>query len=579
MMSFRTRRHGVPQAARAARPSGHRGARAARGGHSARTMAMVVALAATAACASTTSSRSSAPSDDGTRVERVRTSGGPWGYPSPFAYSKGPGLVHDLFLFDTLLWKDSTGQLIPWLAASWEHSADAREWRFTLRDGITWHDGRPLTADDVAFTFDYLTKGPGKAAPGIVRLPEITEVVAESPTVVTVRLPRPFAPFEGLAGRVPIIPRHVWDQVTDPAKFQGPSAVMGSGPYTLDSYDPASNSYRYTANPSYFLGAPAVQNLEFVPAPDELLGLQRGELDAATLGLEERAVPDEQLKAFDGDRFGRITAPGELTRALHFNLTKGSPFDDKRFRQALAYGIDRKDLVTRVLFGRGDPGSSGGLAPSNDYLAKDLPAYDHDVARAKSLLDDLGLRDANNDGARERPDGSPFTAELLTDSRFASQTPELVKEYLRQIGISVTIKVLDPTAADAAAAQGAYQMALLGYGGLGGDPDLLRTRLSSTIKGSDFSRVQGYNNPRFEQLATQQLAAADQEQRRAAVQEMQRIVADDVPMISLYLPTRVTIFAKETFAAWYFTPGGVFGGYPGPLNKHAFITGKTAGFR
>ncbi|HEV8115078.1 MAG TPA: hypothetical protein VGP53_02485, partial [Acidimicrobiales bacterium] len=89
----------------------------------------------------------------------------------------------------------------------------------------------------------------------------------------------------------------------------------------------------------------------------------------------------------------------------------------------------------------------------------------------------------------------------------------------------------------------------------------------------------GYNNPRFEQLATQQLAAADQDQRRAAVQEMQRIVADDVPMISLYLPTRTTIFAKETFDAWYFTPGGVFGGYPGPLNKHAFITGKTTGFR
>ena len=196
----------------------------------------------------------------------------------------------------------------------------------------------------MAFTFDYMTKGAGKAAPGIVRLPDISEVVVEAPNVVVIRLPRPFAPFEGLLGRIPIIPRHVWAAVTDPAKFQGPQAVMGSGPYKLDSYDPGTNSYRYSANPDYFLGAPAVQHLEFVPAPDELLALQRGDLDAATLGLEERAVPDAQLEAFDDARFGKITAPGELNRALHFNLAKGFPFDDKRFRQAMAFAIDRKDL-------------------------------------------------------------------------------------------------------------------------------------------------------------------------------------------------------------------------------------------
>jgi peptide/nickel transport system substrate-binding protein len=513
----------------------------------------------------------------GNTVDTVRTAGGPWGYPSPFAYSKGPGLVHDLFLFDTLLWKDSTGKLIPWLVASWEHTPDAREWRMTMRDGVRWHDGRPVTADDVAFTFDYLTKGAGKAAPGIVRLPEISEVVVEAPNVVAIRLPRPFAPFEGLLGRVPIIPRHVWATVSDPARFQGPESVMGSGPYKLDSYDPATNSYRYSANPDYFLGVPTVKHLEFVPAPDELLSLQRGELDAATLGLEERAVPDAQLKAFEDPRFGRIEAPGELTRALHFNLAKGSPFDDKRFRQAVAYAVDRKDLVTRVLFGRGEPGSLGGLAPSNDYVAKDLPAYERDLGTARSLLEEVGLNDANGDRMRDRPDGTPLVVELLSDSRFSPQTTELVKEHLRQVGVNVTIRVLDPTSADAAAAQGNYQMALIGYGGLGGDPDVLRTRLSSTVKAPDFSRVHGYNNPRFEELAAQQLTAVEDGSRRALVAEMQRIVAGDVPMIPLYLPTRMTIYTKKTFDAWYFTPGGVFGGYPGPLNKHAFVTGAKTG--
>jgi len=199
------------------------------------------------------------------------------------------------------------------------------------------------------------------------------------------------------------------------------------------------------------------------------------------------------------------------------------------------------------------------------------------VAKAQSLLDEIGLKDASGDGARDRPDGSSFTVELQTDSRFSSQTPELVKEYLHQAGVNVDIKVLDPTAADASAAQGNYQMALIGYGGLGGDPDLLRTRLSSTIKGGDFSRVQGYNNPRFEDLATREVTTVDEAQRRQVVQDMQHVVAEDVPMISLYLPTRTTIFARKVFDAWYFTPGGVFGGYPGPLNKHAFVTGRKTG--
>jgi peptide/nickel transport system substrate-binding protein len=547
----------------------------------ARVIAATVVVVGSVGCSTTATKAPSGPAaaSGGASAERVRTAGGPWGYPSPFAYSKGPGLVHDLFLFDTLVWKDSTGKPIPWLAASWQHSTDFKEWRLTLRDGVKWHDGQALTADDVVFTFDYMTKGPGRTTPGIVRLPEISEVVADGATGVVIRLPRPFAPFEGLLGRIPIIPRHVWADVAEPARFQGPGAVMGSGPYMLDSYDGATNSYRYNANPSYFLGAPAVQHLEFVPAPDELLALQRGDLDAATLGLEERAVPDAQLKVFDNPSFGTITAPGELNRALHFNLAKGFPFDDKRFRQAMAFAVDRKDLVNRVLFGRGEPGSLGGLAPTNDYLAKDLPVYDRDTVRAQALLDDIGLKDTNGDGVRDRPDGSPFTPELQTDSRFSPQTADLVKEYLRQAGVNLTIKVLDPTAADASAAQGNYQMALIGYGGLGGDPDLLRTRLSSTIRGGDFSRIPGYNNPRFEELAGQQLTSTDDAQRRQLVQDMQRVVADDVPMISLYLPTRLTIYAKKVFDAWYFTPGGVFGGYPGPLNKHAFVTGKKTGFR
>ena len=159
--------------------------------------------------------------------------------------------------FDTLLWKDSTGQPISWLAESWKRSDDGREWRFTLRDGVKWQDGQPLTADDVVFTFDYLSNGPGKANPGIFGPVPGMEVLAEGPQVVVFRLPSPIAPFEvTVAGRVPILPKHIWSGVSDPVKWRDPKALVGSGPYRLVTYDQPTGSYLFTANESYFLGPP-----------------------------------------------------------------------------------------------------------------------------------------------------------------------------------------------------------------------------------------------------------------------------------------------------------------------------------
>jgi len=515
-------------------------------------------------------------------VERLRLRGGPFGYPSPFGYVRGPGLVYTGYAFDTLIWKDSTGKLIPWLATEWSHSPDGKEWRFTLRDGVKWHDGRPLTVDDVVFTFQYLTKGPGRQT-GVIHtqgVDVIAEVVPEGTNQVIFRLQRPYAAFEeSIAGRALIIPKHVWADVTDPAKLRGPQALLGSGPYKVESTDEAIGRYLFTANQDHFLGPPTVRRLELSPAPDPLRALERGEVDASAFFLEEQGPPDQALAAFaDRARWGRIEGPGEWTRALHFNMTKGFPYDNKGFRQAVAYAVDRKDLVDRILLGRGQPGSAGILAPSHPFAAKDLPTYERDVEKAKSLLDQIGIRDGNGDGKRDLPDGKPFSPELLTSSQFSPKTPELVKEYLRAVGVDVRITSLDGAAADEATTRGAYELAVIGYGGLGGDADFpLRIRLSSRVPARSFFNVLGYQNPQYEDLAARQAALLDTEQRKNVVQEIQRIVADDVPSLPLYLPTRLLIFDKRIFDAWYFTPGGVWGAYPGPENKQAFVTGRTTG--
>lgn len=511
------------------------------------------------------------------KTERLRLAGGDFGYPSPFGYIRGPGMIQTSYLFDTLLWTDSTGKPIPWLATKWERSADGLEWRFSLRRGVKWHDGEPLTADDIAFTFQYMTEGPGRKAPVLHArgLSQIVEnVKVEAPDQVIFRLRRPFAPFEeSIAEKLFIIPKHIWSDVDDPLKYRSAKALVGSGPYQLKSFDETAGSYLYVANDSYFLGPPVVRRLEFVPAPDQLLALQRREIDAADL-LEE-ATPDQQVRSL-ARNFQELSGSGDWNLALHFNLAKGFPFNDKRFRQAIAYAVNRRDLIKRLLFGRGDPGSPGGLAPGHPYAAKGLPAYDWNPARAAMLLDEIGIKDLDKDGIRELPDGSRFRPELQTSARFTIKSAELVKEYLRHIGIEVVIKAQDRASADAAAESGNYAMALVGYGGIMADPDFLREHYSSASKSRSFFSAYGYDNPNFDKLAAKQLISVDPNDRRKIVAEMQRIIADDLPIISLYVPYRLTLYNQRVFEDWYYTPG--CSPCRGTRNKHMFVTGKKTGF-
>ncbi|MPZ67443.1 MAG: hypothetical protein GEU83_18740 [Pseudonocardiaceae bacterium] len=539
-----------------------------------------VALLATG-CSAGTSEDSSPGAQQGPQsAERVRLAGLPnFGYPSPFAWVRGPGWLITGMSFDTLLWEDSTGDPIPWLASDWEESPDGLQWSFTLRDNARWQDGRPVTAQDVAFTVKYMTEGPGKGEGGFAArgLKVVRDVAAEGDRRVVFRLKQPSAAFvDDVAARVYIIPEHIWADVTDPGKLRGPEATMGSGPYRLESLDDATGSMLYVANEDFYLGEPQVERLEFLPADDELAALQRGELDAAEVGLED-PVPQQQLDAFEADlQVQRLDAPGSWNRALHFNLDAGFPYDDGRFRHAVAYAIDREDLIERVMFGRGTPGSAGGLAPTHPYLADGLPTYDHDAERARRLLDELGMVDADGDGFRDLPDGSAFRPELLASNRFSARTPELIREYLRDVGIDTTVRILDQAAADEVAGTGAFTMTLAGYGGLMGDPDSLRTRYSSQGSGGSFSQATGYANPEFERLADAQLATTDPQQRRSMIVEMQRMVAADLPLLSLYVPDDTMFYNQQVFGSWYFTPGCSPCG--GTRNKHMFVTGQQAGF-
>jgi peptide/nickel transport system substrate-binding protein len=516
---------------------------------------------------------------EGSPAGTVRIAGGTFGFPSPFAYIAGPGYVQMSLLYDTLLWKDGSGQLLPWLARRYERSPDGLHYTFFLRAGTRWHDGRPLTAQDVAFTFDYFARQ--SLGPLLVAQPfGVAGASVRAPDVVEVHLQLPAVTFlESVAAAVPIIPQHVWEGIEDPPRAQDLGVLVGSGPYRLTSFSRAEGLLAYTASESYFLGAPAVRRLEIRSVDDELNALRTGDIDAADTPVE--GVRPELLEVFRrDDRFGIIENTGSFTFPLIFNSGRGGALADPVFRRACATALDRTELVERLLGGNGQPGNPGFL-PRDHAFHVAVEQYAYDLAGADRLLDEAGYARLADGGVRSGPDGRPLRFQLLTGNAPVPAVLPLLSDALGRIGVQLTALSVDLPTLFGRLAAGDFDLGLSLYPGPGGvspeaDPDLLRSFYSSLVLGR-LQGAQGYVDAQLDQLAQEQLVAVDDSRRRRLVGELQRIVARDVPVLPLYYPTLYTVFRKDVFDAWYFTPGGFAGGLPGVHNKHVLITGRTAG--
>lgn len=490
-----------------------------------------------------------------------------WGNPSPFAYISGPGYWRMLRIFDTLIWKDATGKFIPWLATSWTSPDEGTTWRFTLRPGVKWQDGTPLTARDVAFSFTYPATRPPSPTANIGTPRAIKDARALSDTEAEITLEAPLVTFlRTQAGGVPIIPEHIWSKVAEPATFTGKDSVMGSGPYTLAAHN-SDGSYDFQANEEFFLGKPFVRRIQEIPAGNPFLALQKGDVAGAMTppGAPVKALLDQLRK---NPQLAVLDGPADFMNVLYFNGSKG-PLADQRVRQAIAYGVDRQGLVQRALQGLGVPGNPGFFPPSNEFAAK-VEQYPYNPQKARDMLDQAGYRLSG--GVRTGPAG-PLQFEILTDGASA-RLAELIGADLGQIGVSVKPAVLEGEALDAKDASGDYQMEITGFGGLSGDPEFLRFIFAPP---GDGGGVPGFQDPEFLGMLMRQSIIQDPAERRQVTDRLQQILAEKLPVLPLfYLPLSFA-FRKASFDQWYFTPGGFAGGIPTVFNKQVFVTGRKEG--
>ncbi|QLA10851.1 hypothetical protein GD606_00430 [Desulfolutivibrio sulfodismutans DSM 3696] len=484
-------------------------------------------------------------------IERVviADTQGDWGAPSPYLHDKrGPGYVLTTLVFDTLIWKNGQGGLIPSLAASWR--AEGESYAFELDPAAKWHDGAPVTPEDVVFTFDYVKKHPYFN----VDVSMVAAVEKTGPHSVTCTLSRPFVPFlTNVAGSLPILPRHIFEAVDDPGRFTAPKALTGSGPYRLAAYDQAQGQYLFAANPEYHLGAPLAGEIVFMrmSPPAALAALKTGQVDLAT------SVPAASIDELTAAGITCITFQTSHPVRLKFNHKKPI-LAQAAVRQGLAHLVDRPRMVETVYLGRADLWDARGLAPLAPGAA-DL--YPHDPAAAARLLSSAGWTRQGDAPWRTETGEAALTLVAL------KQYDALARMTAAQLtagGVPVTVALHDRGGLNDRLTAGDYDLAVVSFSQLG-DPDTLRHAVLGKRPESDDYAA----DPELTALLTAQVSETDPARRQAMVEAAGERFASELPSFCM-LSAQAAAGSRDRIR-FFVTPGGIGQGTPLILNKKAFL--------
>jgi peptide/nickel transport system substrate-binding protein len=484
---------------------------------------------------------------------------GDWGYPSPHAhYPRGPGYVRMSFIFDTLVWKDTQG-FVPALATDWEYLEDENAYLFHLRKDVTWHDGEKFTAEDVAFTFTYVKEHPS----WWVDLLYVKQVEVLDEYTIKIYLTEPYAPFlNDDAGTLAILPKHIWQDVKNPSEFMEPEALIGTGPFKLVDYSKAHGTYLYEAYDDYYLGKPEIDRLKFVKISEEMAptALMRGEVNATD-------IPPETVEEVKGKGFTIINQSGDWNAKLMINHEK-EPMTSKEFRHALAYAINRDELVEIAQRGHAIRGSPGLLSPTSPYYNPDIVTYDYNPERAKDILESMGYQ-LKDDGYYWK-DKEMLELELITSPQMGfERVAEIIAQQLEEVGIKVNVRSLESKTLDSRVISRQFDVAINGHGGISGDPSILNKVILGT-----FGYSANYTkNETLNQLLEAHLHEMDEEKRKEIVREIQEIYAEELPALTLYYPT--WYWGHDGSVDIYYTMGGIARGIPIPLNMRAFMEYKA----
>jgi peptide/nickel transport system substrate-binding protein len=448
-----------------------------------------------------------------------------------------------VLMFNSLVKKNEKFEYVPELASEIQPSADGLSYTFTLRDGVTFHDGKPMTSADVKYTLDtLLASASGKAASffegtGASKQGFITSVEAPDARTVVIRLRKPWLSLLSNLVPIAIIPK-------DSAAVQKDHPT-GSGPFKFVRFDTTQQVVDLEAYPNYWEGAPQLQALRVRVIGDAnalQAELRTGRVQIAP--LPSNMTPDA-LKGLGGDPNLKVEQfPGANIVQLTFN-TESAPLDKAAVRQAIAFAIDREGIIRDLLLGQAKLAHS--ILPEESWAYAPGQKYNYDPERAKKLLDEAGFRDPDGDGPQMRF-SNPIVFKISSASGTARQYSLVIQNQLKAVGVPIQIDTVESNTLRDQQLKGNYQMTTGSWVGGNQDPIFLRDLFSSTgIPQPDrvgFNRSR-YRNPELDPILQEAVDTADRQKALALYTRAQEIISRDLPMLPLWYPANMVVARKN----------------------------------
>ena len=430
----------------------------------------------------------------------------------------------------------------PDVAQSWE-TPDDRTVIFKLNPAAKFQDGRPVTAQDVKWTYESLlaedftsSKKSGYSAVDHIEAPDAHTVV--------------FHLKEPNGGLFDNLTLGILPQGTDASTAK--TTPISVGPYRVTSFK-TDESVELEASEHWHLGVPKIKNLTVRIIPDMttmVLEMRRG-----SVNLEINQIPFENVEEFEkSPKHQVVKKPGSVWQYLAFNL-KDPILAKVAVRRAIAHAIDRERIVKDLLRGHGVP-SDTMFAEGHWARANNLPAYPYDPNRAKQLLDQAGYKDPDGDGPQPR---FTITFKTSTDTE-ANLRAQMIQQMLQQVGVKVNIQTSEFGTFLEDVSKGNFQMYSLSRNGIQ-DPDFYYVIFHSKNVPPEGQNRGYYSNPKVDALIMQGRSTFDRSKRKQIYGEIQRIVQEDLPYVSLYHQINVAVMDKG-LQGYVMYPAGFWHGIP-----------------
>lgn len=419
---------------------------------------------------------------------------------------------------ESLVKVDRTGKLVPWLAERWE-TADERTYTFHLKRNVRFHNGRPFTAADVKFVLER-ARNPETKHPHPGHFASIADVAVKGDHTVTVTLEAPSPNFLlNLARQGSVMyPREAVDTLK--------SAPVGTGPFTVAEWVRGDRIVLARFADYHVKGLPRLDRVtyRFIPDPNAVAAaLKAGDIDVSAFGLGPEHIADFQKDA----RFSVIV--GDTTNDVILALNNArKPFTDVRVRRAITHAIDKPELVRGAMFGLGRVLGST-VDPLNPYFVDVSGAVPHDPARARALLAEAGY-----------PNGFESVLRVAPQYYYTVRTGEVIASQLRKVGVRVRLEQIEWGQWLARVYREAdYDMTIIGH-----------AEAWDVHNYANPKYYFRYDSPRFQELYRRSEVTPEGEARRELYVQMQKLLADEAPVVWLYVHPRLVVTKKGVEGVW-----------------------------